>query len=455
MKSRYLPTALYQFLAAQWRSRTLCGDRLTAFQDRRARRIIAHADRHAPFYHEHWIGHALDNWRALPPVDKTAMMAHFADFNTAGIARVRALAAAQQVETTPTTAAVLCNASGQAFTAGLSSGTSGERGLFLVTEREMAMWAGVILARALHGIPWRGCRVAFFLRAFSSLYAGVNSPLLQLRYFALTQPLAEVVATLNRYQPHIVVGPPSLLAALAAAQQNGALQIAPQRLIAVAEVLEPQDETTLRHRFGVPVHQIYQCTEGLLAVSCAHGQLHIQEDLVALQLEAIPNPFAPAEPTRYTPIVTDLWRTTQPIIRYRLGDLLQLSEQPCPCGCRFRVIAAIEGRVSDLCYATHIDGRRVPLFPATLRRLVLDSSAAIRDYQIVQQRDDQFQIYITTDATADFAAVAGQVTTRLTAGLTVNGYQPPTIQVTAGLPPRPATAKRRRVQRMQDAPCTL
>ncbi|MCB0135640.1 MAG: hypothetical protein KDD75_11090, partial [Caldilineaceae bacterium] len=301
----------------------------------------------------------------------------------------------------------------------------------------------------------RGCRVAFFLRAFSSLYAGVNSPLLQLRFFALTQPRAEIVTTLNRYQPQIVVGPPSLLAALAAARQDGILRIKPQRLIAVAEVLEPQDEQLLHQSFGAPIHQIYQCTEGLLAVSCAHGQLHIQEDLAALQLEPIPGQRDPTEPIHYTPIVTDLWRTTQPIIRYRLGDLLQLSDQPCPCGCCFRVIIAIEGRAGDLCYATHTDGQRLPLFPATLRRLVLDSSAAIRDYEIVQQPDDAFQIYLATDPAADFGSIATNVTARVRTALTANGCQPPTMQVTAGIPPRPATAKRRRVQRIQDAPCTL
>jgi phenylacetate-CoA ligase len=415
--------------------------------------MVAYAYHHSPFYRAHWAGAALEEWHTLPTIDKCTMMTHFAHFNTYGIAYETARQVADQAEQSRHFHPILRTRTGQTLTAGLSSGTSGDRGLFLVTEREIAAWAGVMLARVLHGLPWRGCRVAFFLRAFSNLYAGVNSPLLQLRYFALQQPVDEAVRALNSYQPQLLVGPPSLLAALAAAQQAGTLQIAPTRLIAVAEALEPQDERQLHATFGVPVHQIYQCTEGLLAISCAHGALHIQEDLVAIQLEEIARPKVETanavtqQPPRYTPIVTDLWRTTQPIIRYQLGDLLQVSNAPCACGSAFRVIRAIEGRVADLCYGSTVTGARLPLFPATLRRMVLDSSPAITDYQIVQPQDDQLHIYLDCVPGADFAAVAQQVRSNVTAAVTAHGCMPPTLQLISGMPSRPATTKRRRVQR--------
>ena len=462
MKLQQLPTVLHHFFAAQWRWCMLSGHRLVAYQDRRARRMIAHAQRHSPFYREQWGTQYNTDWRKLPTIDKATMMANFARFNRYGITAEQALCAAHAAEESIARSAPLRAPSGEIITAGLSSGTSGERGLFLVTEHEIAMWAGVILARTLHTIPWRGCRVAFFLRAFSTLYAGVNSPLLQLRYFALTEPHAEVVTALNAFRPHIVVGPPSLLAALAQARRQGKLHIAPARLIAVAEVLEPQDEASLRSEFAVPVHQIYQCTEGLLAVSCVHGSLHVQEDLVAMQLELVSSPrganchvaettrCAPVEPARYTPIITDLWRTTQPILRYRLGDLLQIADEPCPCGSTFRVIRAIEGRLTDLLYFT-VPGcaTRIPFFPATLRTIVLNSSPAITDYQLTQAADDQLAVHLAVDAAVDFATVAQQLAANLTAHIVAHGCQQPVLSVVPGIPARPATAKRRRVQRGQ------
>lgn len=439
------PLALRHYLAARWRWSALRGNALTLFQDKRVNRVIDYAQNHSPFYRTHWAGMDRMTWRTLPTVDKRQMMTNFSGFNTVGITHTAALHAAQQAELASNPESPLCDHAGRPLTAGLSSGTSGERGLFLITEQEIAMWAGVILARALHGLPRRQQRVAFFLRAFSNLYSGVNSPLLQLRYFALTQPMDEVVATLNRYQPQIIVGPGSLLAELAAAREQGALTVAPARLIAVAEVLEAHDAAALQATFGVPIHQIYQCTEGLLAISCAHGRLHIQEDLVALQLE--PLPTLPGEPQRYTPIVTDLWRTTQPIIRYRLGDIVQLDDQPCPCGSAFRVLRRVEGRMADTCYFTTTDQHRLPFYPAQLSQVVQKCLPTGVDYQLVQRRDGQLDVYLGALCKADFAVVTERIQTAVTSAVTVHGCRRPQLQVHCGLPQRPPTEKRRRVQR--------
>src|SRR5258708_34762772 len=101
-------------------------------------------------------------------------------------------------------------------------------------------------------------------------------------------PLPEAVSALNDFQPHIIVGPPSLLGFLADERQGGRLRIKPGRLISVAGVLEPHDRERLEAAFDAPVHQIYQTTEGLLSVSCVKGSLNIQQDGVVLQLEPLP-----------------------------------------------------------------------------------------------------------------------------------------------------------------------
>jgi phenylacetate-CoA ligase len=449
------------FAAAHWRWRALDEAALQAFQEARAQAIVAYAVEHSPFYRRHWQGYDLTQWRTLPTVDKAAMMAHFGEFNTCGVAAESALAVALAAEQTRDFAPTV-----DGLTVGLSSGTSGHRGLFLVSPAEGAMWAGVILARALHTLRRGRTRVAFFLRSHSNLYRQVNGVLLELRYFDLMTPPAAAVSALNACQPHILVGPPSLLGLLAAAQTAGALRIAPDRLISVAEVLEPQDEAHIAAVFGAPVHQIYQCTEGLLAVSCPHGTLHIQEDLVALQcaplLDASPATYgaAPESHRRVTPIVTDLWRCTQPIIRYRLNDVLELGAGPCSCGSSFRTIARIEGRRDDICYfvpcdATAADasvgwggnGRRA-FFPDTIRRMVLLAHAAIEDYLAVQERDGHLRIHLQTTPGASRQAVVTAVRAAVLAG--VDGYacRPPQLEIEFDLPPLPPGRKRRRVQRV-------
>jgi phenylacetate-coenzyme A ligase PaaK-like adenylate-forming protein len=463
--SKIMPDKLQiatSFLRARWRWQHLRGEALTRYQERRARRIVAYTMQHSPFYRAHWSGYAPADWRVLPTVDKRLMMEHFDTFNTRGIRRDEAMEIALRAERSRDFSPTL-----NGFTVGLSSGTSGHRGLFIADAWEQAGWAGTILARTLHTLPRQPLRVAFFLRSNSNLYEQVGSSLIRFRYFDLMQPLAEVVPALNDFQPHIVVAPPSMLGFLAQERTSDHLHIKPERLISVAEVLEPQDRSQLEATFNVPVQQIYQCTEGLLAVSCAHNSLHIQEDLVVLQLEPLPalvgngqrederskqagsdenNENGQAQGERVQPIVTDLWRRTQPIIRYRLNDVLQMETHPCRCGSPFRVIRTVEGRCDDICYFESLAGGLRPFFPDIVRRMILLASPDIADYQVIQERPGSLHIYLSIVPGTTFQSVSQAV--MASAQSTVARYAccPATVTMEEGLPTLKPGAKRRRVQ---------
>jgi putative adenylate-forming enzyme len=437
MKAHSLLLTASHFVAARWRWQHLRGATLREYQERRARQVVAYAARHAPFYRAHWQGHDLRDWRTLPTVDKQTMMSHFDTFNTRGIALAEAMEVALHAEQNRDFSPTL-----QGVTVGLSSGTSGHRGLFLVSPREQAAWAGAILARALHRLPRHRLRVAFFLRSNSNLYEEIGGTLIRFRYFDLMLPLPEAVTALNDLQPHIIVGPPSLLHYLALERQQGRLNSQPQRLISVAEVLEPQDQQRISELFHAPVHQIYQCTEGLLAVSCAHGSLHIQEDGVALQFE----PLEAGNDTRVMPIVTDLWRKTQPIIRYRLNDVLQLETQSCPCGSAFRVIRSIEGRCDDICFFSAQDGTLRPFYPDTIRRMILLACAGIADYQVIQASPGHLDIRLAIDPNASFDPIARAVRASVDDTIAQYACQPAHVRIGQGLEPLPPGVKRRRVQ---------
>ena len=164
----------------------------------------------------------------------------------------------------------------------------------------------------------------------------------------------------QRTKPHHPHRPrPSVAAARPASRPRHT----PQKIISVAEVLEPQVKTRIEQRFGTPVHQIYQCTEGFLAHTCAHGNLHLNEDMVYIEKDWIDR-----ESGRFAPIITDFNRKSQPVIRYRLDDVLISDDAPCPCGSAFARISAIEGRCDDILDARTANGEPYALTP--------DSSAA-------------------------------------------------------------------------------
>ncbi|ANY70267.1 adenylate cyclase [Paenibacillus sp. BIHB 4019] len=361
---------------------------LEAWQHRKVVALVKRVRQQSPFYRSYYQGLDAHNWRSFPTIDKAVMMDHFDQLNTAGITKEEAFRIALRAERERDFSAQIGD-----IAVGLSSGTSGSRGLFLVSAKERAAWAGTVLAKALPASLLVRQRIAFFLRADSHLYQSVRSKRLQFRFYDMIHPVEDNVRLLSEQQPTLLVAPPSMLRLLAEAQLAGELFIAPGKVISVAEVLEPLDKQLIEQAFGVRVDQIYQCTEGFLAATCSQGTLHLNEDILVIEKE-----YVDEEQRIFSPIITDFSRETQPIVRYRLNDLLTEATQPCACGSSFTAIASIEGRTDDLFYGRDADTQRlVPIFPDFIRRAVIMSSERIKEYKVVQQSDRQLEVALRVD----------------------------------------------------------
>jgi putative adenylate-forming enzyme len=156
-----------------------------------------------------------------------------------------------------------------------------------------------------------------------------------------------------------------------------------------AEVLDPLDRTVIESATGRPVREIYMATEGLLGVACRHGTLHLAEDVVRFEWERVPGSNLVA------PIITDLVRRIQPMIRYRMNDLLELSDQPCPCGSAFLAVTRVHGRMDDIFEFKGPQGRVVAT-PDVLRNAVVDADPRIADFRVTQRTDGR--VIVSLDA---------------------------------------------------------
>ena len=363
-------------------------EELAQWQEAQVQKILAYVLPRSAFYQEAFAGRDRQEWRTLAPVGKAEMMAEFDRWNTVGLTKEEAFQAAWEAEQSRDFTPVV-----RGVTVGLSSGTSGNRGLFLVSPDERARWAGAVLAKLLPGPLWQRHAVAFFLRANSNLYTSVRGRTIQFSFFDLLDTLDAHIQRLNTYQPTIIVAPPSMLRLLAEAYRTGRLVIPiPRKVISVAEVLEPLDETYIQETFGQPVHQVYQCTEGFLAATCAHGTLHVNEDVLLVEKEYV-------DDKRFVPIITDFSRLTQPIIRYRLNDILIEKTEPCPCGSVFMALEKVEGRCDDVFYlrSIHKAGEWVPVFPDFIRRELITASPSIIEYRAVQHEPEVVELFLKTE----------------------------------------------------------
>ncbi len=372
----------------------------------------------------------------VPVVDKGTVLADFAGFNVLGLDLDTALAAAREAERTRDFSQLLPGG----ITVGLSSGTSGRPGVFLVDERERLRWAGTVLGRLLDRRslqqlvqPWRpALRIAFCLRANSTLYESVGSRRLDFRFVDLVAPFDAVLAAVAAARADVLVAPSSVLGELAGAAARGDLTIAPRLVVAVAEVLDDDTAARVERAWGVRPRRVYQATEGLLALDCAHGRLHLNESCVVVEPEWLDDARR-----RFTPIVTDLERRTQLVVRYRLDDVLRAATDgaPCPCGDPSRVIEGVEGRADEVVEAEGVDGGTMPIFPDAIRRAM--AMADVADWAI-RWAPGRLEVALRrTENPAADAAREDAVRRSLRELFEAVGARHPELHLTAWAPPAP------------------
>jgi len=384
-------------------------------QERACARLVAEARATIPFYRDK--GPCFED---LPIIDKAIQQSRFDAFNRPGITldeAVEALAAGSDT--------VL------GYFVGQSTGTSGNRGRFVISPAERFAWLGTIVAKAVPDALIRRRRVALALPGFSSLYKSASSgSRIRLAFFDLALGVDSWREALVAFAPEVLVAPPKVLRRLA---EDGALGgVEP---FSGAEVLDPIDRGIIEQASGRRVREIYMATEGLFGVGCRRGTLHLAEDVVRFEWEKVPGSDL------VVPIVTDMVRRVQPMIRYRMNDLLELSRSACPCGSAFQAVARIHGRMDDV-FELETPRGRVTVTPDVLRNAVVDSDARIRDYRIVQKADGRVTIELDEGLPDEVHAKVRSALERALARLGAA----PAITTERGITPR-FDRKLRRVER--------
>jgi putative adenylate-forming enzyme len=424
----------WKFLVAYRRARRFdrIRDRqeLEALQASQLERLRSDVVRSSAFYRQY----AATAWHEWPIVDKSQWMKSFDRINTVGARLAEVSEIAHRAERSRD-----FSSHWRGHTVGMSTGTSGNRGVFLVSQEEGAQWAGTLLGKLLRRGLLARERIALILRAGASLYDAIGALRLQFRFFDQARPWQSLVTDLRAFDPTILIGPASALRLLADAP--GTLR--PRRIVSVAEVLDELDRGRIERGFGLQVEQIYQATEGLLGMSCERGTVHLNEPYVLIEPE-----WQDAARTRFIPVVTDLWRRTQPVIRYRLNDVLQTRPTPCECGRAATALAAIEGRSDDILWLDG-PGGPVAVFPDLITRIVVSSLADVDDFRVMERRRGQWSIALRPLPSADLQRQLIERCHELARQLSARSPEIDIVRLDATRP----TGKQRRVLGLKSQPC--
>ena len=281
------------------------------------------------------------------------------------------------------------------YSIGYSSGTSGSRGMHFVSEKEQAGWAGFMLARGLDGSIFSKHRIGLILRANSNTFESVGSNRIEFKFYDLMMPLEEIHESILQDKLDILIGPPSVLRYLS--DVKSPLKV--RKLVSAAEVLDEIDRTHIEAHFGQIVHQFYSSTEGEIAATCELGTLHLNEEIMVIQKQ-----WVDQEKGWYHPIISDFKRKTQPIIRYRLNDILVASKQPCECGDARESIDSIMGRQDDIFLLKKNDGEGFEqVIPDFIRRAVMQMHPEITAYCAIQKSPEKIEIQLLPEGLEDIS----------------------------------------------------
>jgi putative adenylate-forming enzyme len=359
----------------------------------------------------------------LPVMDKRSLLSNFAQLNAAGLT-------VEQVRSALSTGHDRIGK----YVVGQSTGTSGNRGYYVISDTERFIWLGTLLAKALPDALWRRHRVALALPGLSSLYRSASSgSRIQLAFFDLALGVEAWVDALAAFAPDTIVAPPKVLRYLAERGVLGA-----QTIFSGAEVLDPLDRQIIEEATGRRVREIYMATEGLFGVGCPHGTLHLAEDVVHFEWEQ-----AAEHSAVLSPLVTDFTRKVQVMARYRMNDVLELSHAACPCGSPFQAVARIHGRQDDIFLMAASDGATRMVTPDVLRNAVVDADRRILDFRIAQTGPSQVRVSLDAALPPDVDEAVVASMRRLCDGLGLAHVQ---VTVVRGIAPE-SGVKLRRVRR--------
>src|SRR5690242_12003919 len=154
------------------------------------------------------------------------------------------------------------------------------------------------------------------------------------------------------------------------------------------------------------------CGPGV-AAECLIGRsgLHVQEDHFLVEV-IDPDSGAPAPAGSDGELVlTTLTKEALPLLRYRTGDLVSITVDPCECGRTTLRLTALLGRRDDMLIV-----RGVNVFPSQVEHVLLSVDGVAPHYRLIVERTgamDELTLECEPAPDADATDLAGRVSDQL------------------------------------------
>lgn len=391
------------------RNQKLPHEGLKNLQDQKFRDVLKYAMAHSPFYREFYKGIDPETCllQDLPILTKRLMMDNYDRLVTDPRLNLKEL---EEFLSDRANAGLLFK---DDFMVLNSSGTSGDMGTMVYHWKEFDYAYASAIARGnsfptdllslFNYLVRERLRVANIMMinghaaSFVTCYHISMDPdnlMVENRFFSVFKPIEELCDELNKFQPHILQAYSTAIIQLAYEQLSGRLKLRfdnPRSIIvSVSEPLSKKTRELSKEAFGIDIIDTYgACESIIMGRECEmHRGMHINSDLVIL--EVVDENYQPVPPgtTGNKILVTNLYTYAQPIIRYELQDRVCMEPESCTCGSTLPLIRSVEGRTDEIVWISKPGGGYEPIHPYIFFVPTLNNPG-IKEYQAEQIERDK------------------------------------------------------------------
>jgi len=210
---------------------------------------------------------------------------------------------------------------------------------------------------------------------------------------------------IKRYQPTVLIAVPSFIVKLLEyAEQNNIdyQNSSVQKIICIGEGIRRLDfsdnniSRRIKNQWSVELFSTYAATEMAAAFTeccCQRGGHHHPELVIIECLDSANRPLPPGQVGELT--ITTLGVEAFPLIRYKTGDLVSLSQSACSCGRNTIKVSPVVGRKQQ-----RIKLKGTTIYPPAIAN-VLNAHRYVKDYLILIDKDelDSDELTVFIDST--------------------------------------------------------
>lgn len=200
------------------------------------------------------------------------------------------------------------------------------------------------------------------------------------------------IEDLIKYKPEYLVGFPSTIYELAKYGMEQGIDFPAKTVKAIfptAESVTPQLRRTIESYFKTSLYDQYASSEGAPFIfECKNRNLHME--LQSGVFEVLDDHDVPSNVGRL--VITSFTSYGTPLIRYEIGDRIELSNTTCECGNNNPLVKQILGRIDDYIYSEETGKINLGNISNTLKDV-----HGIQKFQVIQNQLDSITIKVVID----------------------------------------------------------